>query len=149
MSRFSSSWAAGKPNVSATMVSTVTLFLAGCAVCIMPYWSSLIGQIILMAAFGLAISPFFSLTSIILCDILDLEALTNAYGIVTLVRGIASTVGSPVAGTIVSATSTFSIAFLLSGATVLIGGFLYIAIILHERAKLNKLIADADSDHGK
>ncbi len=44
---------------------------------------------------------------------------------------------------IVAATSTFSVALLISGATVMIGGLLYLAIILHERAKLNKLIKEA------
>lgn len=46
----------------------------------------------------LNLAPFFSLASIIICDILDLEALTNGYGIVTMLRGIASTAGSPLAG---------------------------------------------------
>ncbi|VDM24475.1 unnamed protein product [Hydatigera taeniaeformis] len=98
VSRLLSSWAAGRPRVSSTLLTAVTLMLSGVAVCVMPYLSSLIGQIVLMVIYGLAVSPFFSLTSIIICDILGLEALTNAYGIVTMVRGVASTIGSPVAG---------------------------------------------------
>lgn len=43
-------------------------------------------------------APFLALTSVMLCDILGLESLTNAYGIVSLIRGISSTIGSPVAG---------------------------------------------------
>ena len=125
VSRLGASWVAGRPKVSSTMLCAVTLFLSGLAVCLMPYWGTFLGQVFLMVIYGLMVckssppifvtnlkmrffsylrtvffpsAPFFSLTSIIICDILDLEALTNAYGIVTMVRGIASTVGSPVAG---------------------------------------------------
>ncbi|KAL5110853.1 Monocarboxylate transporter 3 [Taenia crassiceps] len=150
VSRLLSSWAASRPKVSSTLLSAVTLMLAGITVCVMPYWGSLIGQIILMVIYGLTVSPFFSLTSIIICDILDLEALTNAYGIVTMVRGVASTVGSPVAGMIVAATSTFSVALSIAGVAVIVGGVLYVVILCHERAKLNKLAkGGVDAEQGK
>ncbi|EUB61996.1 Monocarboxylate transporter 9 [Echinococcus granulosus] len=150
VSRLLSSWAAGRPKVSSTLLSAVTLVLAGVTVCVMPYWGSLIGQIILMVIYGLTVSPFFSLTSIIICDILDLEALTNAYGIVTMVRGIASTVGSPVAGMIVAATSVFWVALLIAGGAVIVGGVLCVAILFHERAKLNKQVdGGVDTEQGK
>ncbi|CDS42798.1 Major facilitator superfamily locus tagral substrate transporter [Echinococcus multilocularis] len=150
VSRLLSSWAAGRPKVSSTLLSAVTLVLAGVTVCVMPYWGSLIGQIILMVIYGLTVSPFFSLTSIIICDILDLEALTNAYGIVTMVRGIASTVGSPVAGMIVAATSVFWVALLIAGGSVIVGGVLCVAILFHERAKLNKQVdGGVDTEQGK
>nr|CDS34258.1 monocarboxylate transporter [Hymenolepis microstoma] len=146
LSRLASSWVAGLPNVSSTLLSAVTMLLAAVVVCAMPYWGSLVGQMVLMIVYGIVISPFFSLTSIILCDILDLEALTNAYGIVVMVRGIASTVGSPAAGMIVVATSTYSVALLVSGATIVIGALLYLVILFHERTKLKKLTAKERGD---
>ncbi|VDL63687.1 unnamed protein product [Hymenolepis diminuta] len=148
-SRLGSSWAAGIPNVSSTLLSAVTMLLAAVVVCAIPYWGSLVGQVILMVFYGIFISPFFSLTSIILCDILDLEALTNAYGIVVMVRGVSSAVGSPVAGMVVAATSTYSVALLVSGATVAIGALLYLVILFHERAKLRKLTAKEGEDAAK
>lgn len=42
-------------------------------------------------------------------------------------------------GMILAATSTFSVALLISGATVAIGALLYLAILFYERAKLRKL----------
>ncbi|KAM7537440.1 hypothetical protein Aperf_G00000061611 [Anoplocephala perfoliata] len=138
-SRLACSWAAGFPNVSSTLLCAVALLLSAAATCIIPYWGSLVGQMLLMIVFGAALSPFFSLTSIILCDILGLEALTNAYGIVVMVRGISSTIGSPIAGMIVAATSSYSAAFLIAGATIIIGALLYVVILFYERAKLRKL----------
>lgn len=127
-------------------------------------------------SFSVVLAPFFSLTSIIICDILDLEALTNAYGIVIMIRGIASIAGSPVAGKlspcciearnlltdklisisifssaglIVSATSTFTVALLVAGATVIIGGVLYLVIIFIERTKLKKNLNAVNAEKSK
>lgn len=41
------------------------------------------------------------------------------------------------------ATSTFSVALILSGVVIVMGSLLYVVIILMERAKLNKLINEA------
>ena len=38
------------------------------------------------------------MTSIILCDLIGLEKLTNAFGLLTMVRGICSIAGPPLAG---------------------------------------------------
>jgi hypothetical protein len=43
-------------------------------------------------------AAYISLTSIILCDMLGLEKLTNAFGLLTLARGISSGFGPPIAG---------------------------------------------------
>lgn len=52
-------------------------------------------------------------------------------------------------GMIVAATSTYSVALLVSGATVAIGALLYQVILFHERAKLRKLTAKEGEDATK
>lgn len=44
--------------------------------------------------FGLAIAGYISLTSIILVDLLGLEKLTNAFGLLILFRGLAAIIGN-------------------------------------------------------
>lgn len=44
------------------------------------------------------LAAYISLTSIIICDLLGLRKLTNAFGLLTLARGIAGVYGPPVAG---------------------------------------------------
>ena len=44
-------------------------------------------------------AAYISLTSIIICDLIGLEKLTNAFGILTLARGTSSIYGPPIAGT--------------------------------------------------
>lgn len=49
-------------------------------------------------AFGLFIAANYSLTSIILVEVITIERFTNAYGLLLLVQGIANLMGPPLAG---------------------------------------------------
>ena len=59
---------------------------------------------------------YISLTSIILVDLLGLEKLTNAFGLLILFRGAAAIVGTPLAGAIYDATKSYDIPFFTAGA---------------------------------
>jgi hypothetical protein len=48
--------------------------------------------------FGAMIGAYVGLTSVILVDLLGLDRLTNAFGLLLLFQGIASLVGPPIAG---------------------------------------------------
>lgn len=50
--------------------------------------------------FGFTIGAYVGLTSVILVDLLGLDKLTNAFGLLLLFQGIASLVGPPIAGKI-------------------------------------------------
>ena len=56
------------------------------------------------------------MTSIILVDLLGLEKLTNAFGLLILFRGAAAIVGTPLAGAIYDATNSYDIPFFTAGA---------------------------------
>jgi hypothetical protein len=51
-----------------------------------------------MASSLFLLAAYISLTSIIICDLLGLRKLTNAFGLVTLARGVAGVLGPPAAG---------------------------------------------------
>lgn len=58
---------------------------------------------------------YISLTSIILVDLLGLDKLTNAFGLLILFRGAAAIVGTPMAGAIKNATGSYDIPFFVAG----------------------------------
>lgn len=58
---------------------------------------------------------YISLTSIILVDLLGLDKLTNAFGLLILFRGAAAIIGSPLAGAVYDATQSYSIPFFMAG----------------------------------
>lgn len=51
-----------------------------------------------ITCFGSTTGAYVSLTSVILVDLLGLEKLTNAFGILLLFQGVACLVGPPVIG---------------------------------------------------
>jgi hypothetical protein len=55
--------------------------------------------IVVLINYGILFSAtWITLTSIVLCDLLGLERLTNAFGLLCMSRGIAAMIGSPIAG---------------------------------------------------
>lgn len=56
------------------------------------------------------------MTSIILVDLLGLDKLTNAFGLLILFRGAAAIVGSPLAGALYDATKSYDVPFYVAGA---------------------------------
>lgn len=50
------------------------------------------------SAFGFFIGAYVGLTSVILVDLLGLDKLTNAFGLLLLFQGIASFIGPPIGG---------------------------------------------------
>ena len=54
----------------------------------------------LSLVYGLAISALVTLTSVLLVDVLGLEQLTSAFGLLIMFRGLATILGPPIAGAV-------------------------------------------------
>lgn len=63
------------------------------------------------AVFGFNIGAYVGLTSVILVDLLGLDRLTNAFGLLLLFQGIASLIGPPIAGKKKTPSSCFLIPY--------------------------------------
>lgn len=99
--------------------------------------------------FGFTIGAYVGLTSVILVDLLGLEKLTNAFGLLLLFQGIASLVGPPLAGLLYDLTATYVPAFLMAGIMIALSGVVLFAIPPLQRRNLRKQNAihfDINSD---
>lgn len=85
-------------------------------------------------AFGVGLAGYMSLTSIILVDLLGLEKLTNAFGLLILFRGTAAIFGAPLIGKL--STSTGISAFIIAG--VLFGCAAVFSFLAPVAAKFKK-----------
>lgn len=56
------------------------------------------GLALYATTFGFTIGAYVGLTSVVLVDLLGIEKLTNAFGLLLLFQGIASLIGPPFAG---------------------------------------------------
>lgn len=119
-------WVSDRPSVDALLVNNVSLIFCGFCILAIPFCQTYTALVIDCTLFGVFVcknlsinqfllskysnifyttpfSNFFSaayicLTSIILVDLLGLDKLTNAFGILSLFRGSASILGPPIAG---------------------------------------------------
>lgn len=77
-----------------------------------------------------------SLTSIILVDLLGLDKLTNAFGLLIMFRGTAAIFGAPLIGTIYDLTHSYAIPFYVAGGLFVISAFFsFMAPVLAKRRK--------------
>uniref|UniRef100_A0A1B0GL20 Major facilitator superfamily (MFS) profile domain-containing protein n=2 Tax=Lutzomyia longipalpis TaxID=7200 RepID=A0A1B0GL20_LUTLO len=103
-------------GVNSLHVNNIAITLGGVATIFSGYSMSEAFQFTYAVFFGIAIACFSALRSIIVVDLLGLEKLTNAFGILMLFQGIAAAIGSPIAGAFMSWTDSHDAAFWLSGA---------------------------------
>ncbi|XP_011145464.1 monocarboxylate transporter 3 isoform X1 [Harpegnathos saltator] len=113
--RVACGYVADFPQVDSLLLNNICLIISTIAVAATPFCHSYAAYIIMSIFFGIAISGYISLTSIILVDLLGLDKLTNAFGLLILFRGAAAIVGSPLAGAVYDATQSYSIPFFMAG----------------------------------
>uniref|UniRef100_A0A0N5AST5 MFS domain-containing protein n=1 Tax=Syphacia muris TaxID=451379 RepID=A0A0N5AST5_9BILA len=98
-------------------------------------YASLLGY---AAVFGLTISSYVCLTSVLLVDLLGLEKLTSAFGILLLFQGIATFVGPPVSGKLADMTGrSYDLTFVFCGVCLAISGVILFAIYPIQRRRLS------------
>ncbi|XP_014484848.1 PREDICTED: monocarboxylate transporter 3 isoform X2 [Dinoponera quadriceps] len=113
--RVACGYVADFPQVDSLLLNNICLIISTIAVAATPFCHSYAAYIVMSIFFGIAISGYISLTSIILVDLLGLDKLTNAFGLLILFRGAAAIVGSPLAGAVYDATQSYSIPFFMAG----------------------------------
>ncbi|XP_064072367.1 monocarboxylate transporter 3 isoform X2 [Vanessa tameamea] len=114
--RIACGWVADFPWMDSLLLNNICLVIATISVALTPFCSSYASYVAVAIAFGIAISGYISLTSIILVDLLGLDKLTNAFGLLILFRGAAAIVGSPLAGAVYDATHNYDASFYMAAA---------------------------------
>lgn len=107
------------PGVNALFVTNAALTIGGLATILSGISLSAEYQFFYTVVFGLAISCFASLRSIVVVDLLGLEKLTNAFGLLLLFQGVAAIIGAPLAAAFMTATGSYNASFYLSGGVLL------------------------------
>lgn len=121
---------AGVSCVNSLMLNNVSMLIAGAAIMLTPFCNDYVTLVIAASVFGLCTAAYISLTSIIICDLLGLEKLTNAFGLLTLARGVSTAIGPPIAGAVFQSTGDYDASFYLGGALFLCGAMLHFVLFL-------------------
>ena len=79
---------------------------------------------------------FCTFESVILVELLGLENLTSAFGLLLLFQGVAVMIGTPIAGAIYEFLGNYDISFYIGGILLVSSSFLsFTAQILHQIKK--------------
>ncbi|XP_048777915.1 monocarboxylate transporter 12-like [Ostrea edulis] len=116
-------------KLDALVINNVALVLSAVLLFVEPFcktYELLIGFSVL---YGFCVAAYISLTSIIICNLLGLRKLTNAFGLVTLARGVAGVLGPPAAGAVYTATGSYNYSFWLGGLMFALGAGCH--LVLH------------------
>ncbi|XP_060662208.1 monocarboxylate transporter 12 [Drosophila nasuta] len=137
---------ADKPWVNRLLVYNVCLTACGIATAMVPLCTDYNSLLVYCSVFGFTIGAYVGLTSVILVDLLGLEKLTNAFGLLLLFQGIASFIGPPIGGWMYDITNTYSPAFLMAGIMIAISGLVMFGIPPLQRCQSRQLERKLNSE---
>jgi len=139
-----------KPWINRLMVYNLCLAVCGIATMLSTYCTDILSLSLYTIVFGSTIGAYVGLTSVILVDLLGLDKLTNAFGILLMFQGIASLVGPPIAGWLFDMTGSYNPGFYLSGSNIAISGLMLFVIPYVqrrcERKELEKMTAGVNNN---
>ncbi|EJW88025.1 major facilitator superfamily transporter [Wuchereria bancrofti] len=78
--------------------------------------------------FGLTLSSYVCLTSVLLVDLIGIEKLTNAFGLILLFQGIGTVIGPPISGQLADLTGSYDMSFVFCGVALLISGLMLVFV---------------------
>ncbi|KAF3422609.1 hypothetical protein E2986_02716 [Frieseomelitta varia] len=122
--------ASSLPGVNALVINNVFISTGGLLTIFSGLSLTKGYQFFYAAGFGLTV--FASLRSILVVDLLGLEKLTNAFGLLLLFQGVAAAIGAPLAGAFMDATGSYDASFYLSGSLIFLS-----AVICYPLKRIN------------
>ncbi|KAJ6217390.1 hypothetical protein RDWZM_008547 [Blomia tropicalis] len=118
--------------MTALGLNNFCVFISGVSVALIPFCDSYLTVMIVCIMFGLFVSAYICLTSIILVDMLGLDKLTNAFGLLCLFRGASSMIGPPLAGIIFDMTQSYMVTFVSAGILLIFASVMAFFITIRE-----------------
>ncbi|CAC5366703.1 unnamed protein product [Mytilus coruscus] len=112
-----------------------SLLLTGVVLTIVPLFTTFLPCTILAGLFGLLSASAEALTSVIIVDILGIDKLTDAYGVVMFLQGVSNLVGPPVAGWLYDTSGSYDQTFYSAGSCIGISGIIVFLTSLIKQKK--------------
>ncbi|TMS37077.1 hypothetical protein L596_004090 [Steinernema carpocapsae] len=140
-------WVADRGWMSALNITNISLLSCGILTCLCPYLPGFAGLAGYAVLFGFIISAYICLTSIVLSDLLGLERLTNSFGLLVVGRGIASLLGTPIAGIVYDVTKSYDASFVFAGILIVLSGLTSCAIPFVHRHQRNQMKNEGGDDN--
>lgn len=126
-------WAGDRSWANASIIYAVCMVLCGAVIALVPLITDYSILCLISGSFGFLIAANYSLTCVILVELITLDRFTNAYGLLLLVQGFANLIGPPIGGWLYDITGTYNLSFYLAGLFIGISGLMLIVIPILKR----------------
>nr|CAD2190488.1 unnamed protein product [Meloidogyne enterolobii] len=120
-------WGKDKPR-NRLWIYNLTLMFCGFITCFVFAINSFYAFIAYCFFYGFTISSYVCLTSVVLVDLVGVDRLTNAFGLLLFIQGIATFVGPPIAGKLFDLTNRYDWTFALCGICLFLSGAMLFVI---------------------
>jgi len=143
-------WLSDQRIINRLYLYNSCLILCGISMALSSFMTTYNWQIVYCAIFGVTSGAYVGLTSVVLVDLLGLDKLTNAFGLLLMFQGIASVIGPPFTGALYDALGNYDAGFYFAGTMIFISGAMLFAIpVLQQRLERKKPTFDITSGKGQ
>ncbi|XP_011306062.1 monocarboxylate transporter 12-B [Fopius arisanus] len=124
---------ADKPSINRLAIYNICLTICGISTVLGAFSPSYTWFVIYASVYGFTAGAYVGLTSVILVDLLGLDLLTNAFGLLLLFQGLASLLGPPIAGWLRDGLGSYKPGFVGAGLMIAISGLILFLIPVLQR----------------
>ncbi|CAH1135667.1 unnamed protein product [Ceutorhynchus assimilis] len=128
-------WAGDRSWANASIIYAICMCLCGGVIALIPLITDYSMLCLVSGGFGFLIAANYSLTCVILVELITLDRFTNAYGLLLLVQGFANLIGPPLGGWLYDITGTYHLSFYLAGLFIALSGMMLVIIPITKKYK--------------
>uniref|UniRef100_A0A1I7V3J2 MFS domain-containing protein n=2 Tax=Caenorhabditis tropicalis TaxID=1561998 RepID=A0A1I7V3J2_9PELO len=138
VARIGCGYIADRPDVSALVVNNIALIMAGLATMTVPFYTAYWQFLVFCVPFSIGVACFAALRSVIVLELIGLEKMSNAFGILLTFMGVGAVIGSPMAAAMKDYTGNFDTSFYCMGALMAISGAMCIPLGTLRKWEMNR-----------
>jgi len=143
-------WLSDQRIINRLYLYNSCLVLCGISMGLSSFMTTYNWQIVYCAIFGVTSGAYVGLTSVVLVDLLGLDKLTNAFGLLLMFQGIASVIGPPFTGALYDLLGDYDAGFYFAGTMIFISGAMLFTIpVLQRKLERKKPTFDITSGKGQ
>jgi len=126
-------WLSDKTWINRLFMYNSCLVVCGISMGLSVFCNTYTTQAVYCAIFGVTSGAYVGLTSVVLVDLLGLDKLTNAFGLLLLFQGIASVCGPPIIGALYDSIGNYDAGFYFAGVMIFLSGAMLFFIPMLQR----------------
>uniref|UniRef100_K1RSW2 Monocarboxylate transporter 12 n=1 Tax=Magallana gigas TaxID=29159 RepID=K1RSW2_MAGGI len=127
-------------RVNRSILYSVSMWLTGLGLALVPLSRNSVSFAIFDAIYGFFVAASEALSCVIVADILGISKLSDGYGILMFLQGIANLVGPPFAGWLYDVSGSYNNTFFAAGGSIVFLGVLYAVVPIHSRFTNRKIV---------